>query len=89
MWGIWLTDYAAWVRAYDPDAHDGRGDVVSTVDQSKAQVYPSLRACLDEWMRTSTVRPFRTDGKPNRPLSAYTIEPRRLMTADVDQPVPL
>lgn len=45
-----------------------------TNDRAKAQRFPDPLAAFMEWKRQSTVMPIRPwDGKPNRPLTAYTI----------------
>jgi hypothetical protein len=49
---------------YDPDSYFGAGEFR----------FPSAADAFDEWKRVSTVRPIRHDGKPNRPLSAFTLK---------------
>jgi hypothetical protein len=87
-WGIWLIESHGrlinrWLAEYDPDAGSGpySGVITSTTEVAAAKRYESADACLNEWMRVSTRVPLRPDGKPNRPLSAFTIEPRRLPDA--------
>lgn len=63
-----------YVKAYDPDMYDGRGWTEWTDDPNLARRFPTPAVALDFWRRTSTVRPLRPDGKPNRPLTAYSIE---------------
>ncbi len=58
----------------DVDAFDGRGHADWTVDRAKARRFASPVEATEEWRRQSTVRPLRPDGKPNRPLSSYTVE---------------
>lgn len=58
---------------FDPDENDGFGCARWTAHQHEAKVFPDLLAAFAEWKRESTVRPLRDDGKPNRPLSAYTV----------------
>jgi hypothetical protein len=36
-------------------------------------VFEDHAAAMEVWTRQSRVRPLRPDGKPNRPLTAYTI----------------
>lgn len=62
------------LKSYDPEAHDGRGEVEWTRDPKEAKRFPSFTAAYEEWQFTSVTRPMREDGKPNRPLSAYSIE---------------
>lgn len=71
----------AFVRSFDPDAHDGCGHVVWTDDPERAQRFPDASAAAAFWKLQSTVRPTRDDGKPNRPLTAYTAS---IVTVTVD-----
>jgi hypothetical protein len=63
-----------YVRQFDPDAHDGRGDLITTRDKSKALKFPSMREAMALWKQQSKVQPLRGDGRPNRPLTAFTVE---------------
>lgn len=67
-------DYLEWS---DPNARRGFGDDRWTDDIAKAQKFESFEAAAACWNAQSTKRPFRDDGKPNKPLTAYsiTIEP--------------
>lgn len=67
-----------YLEAFDLDAHGGRGFSALTADPSKALTWPDLADVLAAWKTVSRVRPTRPDGKPNRPLTAYTIEPERV-----------
>jgi len=62
----------------DVNARDGRGAAEWTRDLDKAQKFPSFAQAFDEWRRQSDVTPFRDDGYPNRPLTAFSVEPRRV-----------
>lgn len=62
-----------WVQSFDADAHDGRGDAVLTGDPSRAIAFDSFADAMAFWRQTSTVRPTRPDGQPNRPLTAFTV----------------
>lgn len=66
----------AWLKSYDPDENEGQGGFEVTDDRAEALVFDDLIALRDCWAAQSTVKPLRTDGKPNRPLTAYTIEAR-------------
>lgn len=68
-----------YLRTYDPDACKGFGYVEFTSRISEAKKFDSARAVLEEWNRQSTVRPLRDDGKPNKPLTAYTISPAEVL----------
>lgn len=66
---------------YDPDrpSRDRRGwpmmaTVVTSPDIDMATGYPTLAEAHQEWTRVSARSPVREDGKPNRPLTAFTVE---------------
>ena len=67
-----LSDY--WLAEYDPDFDDGRGYIRGTEDPDEAMRFNSAMEALELWRAVSTVRPLRPDGKPNRPLSAFSVE---------------
>lgn len=64
-----------WLQRFDADAHGGRGSIVMTKNRSEAMQFDSLQAVMECWKTQSTVQPLRDDGRPNRPLTAYTIQP--------------
>ena len=64
----------AYLKFYDPDGHNGRGTVRTCRRIQDAMRFADAGAALECWRRQSTVRPLRTDGKPNRPLTAYHAE---------------
>lgn len=63
-----------YVRGFDPEAHSGRGEPDLTSDPAEALGFPDAGAAAEFWRQPSRTRPFRPDGKPNRPLTAYTVE---------------
>lgn len=63
-------DYLEWS---DPDANFGRGDDRWTPDLAKAKRFPTFTAAGECWKAQSKLVPRRTDGKPNRPMTAYSI----------------
>lgn len=62
---------------YDPNAHEGRGDAAFTNTPERAKLFRDAGEAMEEWKRTSTVRPVRDDGRPNRPLTAFSVSPMR------------
>lgn len=62
-----------YLREYDPDGDRGRGRVVWTRDRNSAMQFINSAAATSCWQQVSTVRPTRPDGKPNRPLTAFTV----------------
>lgn len=76
--GVTLPDQGAFLCTYDVEANDGRGDATFTHDIAKAMKFASWDAALQCWKQQSKRRPLRADGKPNRPLTAFTVSPERL-----------
>jgi len=68
-------DYLEWS---DPDARGGRGDDRWTPDFSKAKKFATFMDAMECWKAQSTVVPFRPDGKPNRPMTAYSVSPEEI-----------
>ena len=62
-----------YLQSYDPEAYDGRGDWVWTADRAKAHVYPDFLAAFGAWREVPKARPKRPDGRPNRPLTSFSV----------------
>ncbi len=62
-----------WLKSYDPEAHDGRGATEFTDKVDEAMTFPDLAAATACLLQVPKARPVREDGKPNRPLTAYTV----------------
>jgi hypothetical protein len=61
------------VISLDADARKGRGTIKTTPDMAKAARFKSTEAAVAYWKTQSQTTPFRCDGRPNRPLTAYTV----------------
>jgi hypothetical protein len=70
---IHILDLDAYLQEYTADGFGGQGNLSVTNSLKLAKRYPDMRSVLEEWKSVSTTHPIRPDGKPNRPLSAYTI----------------
>ena len=68
----------AYLASFDVNAHDGRGTCTWTGELDQAMHFPRLSAAILAWQTQSRVRPRRPDGKPNRPLTAFHVEPREV-----------
>jgi hypothetical protein len=82
-YGMWIMnpadwDDGCWLASYDVDARDGLGSVTVTTKPEMALRFPDAGAVFAAWREESTVRPLRDDGKPNRPVSAFTITAKAL-----------
>jgi hypothetical protein len=62
-----------YLQTYDPDAMNGFGTFTATADLRLAMRFPDITEAMECWRQQSRVRPLRDDGKPNRPLTAFTI----------------
>lgn len=58
---------------YDPDAFDGGGSAEFTTEIINAKRFDSINKALDFWRKQSSVKPLRSDGRPNRPLTAFSV----------------
>ena len=66
-----------YLKTFVPDVDEwGRGDLTTTPERREAMQFSCFQAAFEFWRQTSTVRPLRPDGKPNRPLTAYNVEIR-------------
>lgn len=64
-----------WIAGLDPDASEGRGSAVLTPDPGRAARWDSAAEALAGWQQVHPTHPVReTDGRPNRPLTAYSVE---------------
>lgn len=68
----------AWLASFDPELHDGVGGATWTLDQAEAMQFVDSAAAMACWMTQSTTVPTRPDGRPNRPLSAFSITCERI-----------
>jgi hypothetical protein len=70
-------DYLEWS---DPDANFGGGDDRWTSHLTDAKRFPTFDAAVECWKEQSTVRPLRSDGKPNRPMTAISVRVEEVKT---------
>ena len=63
-----------YLRSYDPEANSGRGDIKLTRDPALAMQFADAGEVLRLRQAVPKCHPYRSDGMPNRPLSAYSLE---------------
>lgn len=80
-----MADYSVptYLKAFDLNADQGRGKIEVTTDIADAMRFDNGHEVLAAWRSPSSAVPTRTDGKPNRPLSAFSIE---IVPAPEDEP---
>lgn len=77
------VDRDVWLRSYDPEARGGYGEVEWTADPSRAMTFPDAAAALACYSQVPANHPIRSsDGKPNRPLTACSIEIEHIPTKE-------
>lgn len=62
-----------YLKYYNPNDHDGLGEFQSTPDIEEAQTFKTMIEALELWKEQSKKIPFRPDGKPNRPFTAFSV----------------
>jgi hypothetical protein len=65
-----------YLESFDVEAHDGRGTATWTLDVGSAMKFEDLVSAIEAWQTQSRLRPLREDGRPNRPLTAFSVEPK-------------
>jgi hypothetical protein len=64
-----------YLKEYDPEAFGGVGYINWTPNRAEAKKYASKEEAWEEYKRRPTNHPTRfIDGRPNRPLTAYSVE---------------
>lgn len=63
-----------YVVSWNPHTRVDKLDIVTTNGPSEARLWTNNRDCFAEWKTISNVQPKRPDGKPNRPLTAMSIQ---------------
>ena len=61
-----------WVQTVNVDAYNGRGEARGTLDPRKAMAFDTTTEAFIFWNQQSKVRPLRPDGRPNKPLTAFS-----------------
>ena len=64
-----------YIQQYDLAYAGGRGRAMLTGDIEVAATWDTEVEVFQAWRTVSEKMPVRDDGKPNRPLTAYTISP--------------
>lgn len=69
------TEYdGEYLRFYDPGLGGPGECILDTVrDPQLAKQFPDMIAARKEWMRVDPREPMRFDGKPNRPLTSFSV----------------
>lgn len=72
--GEYLPVSGQYLETYDPEAYDGRGSAMFTPNLERAKKFESVADAMRTWREVPASRPLRDDGRPNRPLTSFTME---------------
>jgi hypothetical protein len=61
------------VKDCDIEAFNGRGSLRWTQTRDNAKRFATLKDALTYYRQASLKKPLRDDGRPNRPLTAFTV----------------
>ena len=62
-----------YLKSCDFNAFGGYGHAELTAHVPNAMKFPDVSTAWEFWKTQSELTPFRQDGKPNRPLTAYHV----------------
>lgn len=62
------------LKDFDFEAHGGRGEITLTPSLDEAKVFEDFPAAFEFYRRSPECAPKRSDGRPNRPLTAANWE---------------
>lgn len=74
---LWPQERWLFVKGYE-DTPCGRGHVMLTDKPEEAKRFADAREALTFYRQQSKTVPMRPDGRPNRPLTAYSISVEQL-----------
>jgi hypothetical protein len=65
-------DEVLYLQAYDPDRNRYAGHIELTPHKAQAMQFADFSRATEVWRQTSRTMPTRPDGRPNRPLTAFS-----------------
>ena len=63
----------SYLASYDPEGDGGNGIAIWTRDPAQAMTFATGEAATDCYRAVPLNRPLRPDGRPNRPLTMFTV----------------
>jgi hypothetical protein len=63
----------SYLASYDPEGANGNGIAKWTLDPAQAMTFPTAEAASACYRAVPLNRPLRPDGRPNRPLTIFTV----------------
>jgi hypothetical protein len=72
--GLYLVEYDPDRPGVSPDGRPMLAHIVATAERPQAREFPNALEAMKCWRTVSRTWPMRSDGQPNRPLTAFTVE---------------
>lgn len=72
--GQYLKEYDPSIDGVDPSGKPMNAYVFTTPDPADAMQFEDATELHAVWARVDPRRPMRADGKPNRPLTSFTVQ---------------
>lgn len=76
--GEFLVEYDPERDGWSPEGEKMTAHIVTTSDIAKARHFPGAMEMWECWRQVCQREPRRLDGKPNRPLTAFSVETVRV-----------
>lgn len=73
-YGHRLPGDGQYLKSFDFEAHDGRGEITMTPNIGEAMKFSTFVEAWEFWHTVPKCKPLRDDGEPNRPLTAANWE---------------
>lgn len=71
--GQYVSDYNPSKPGFDPEGRPMLCRLATTTDPDKAIQFKDCVEALELWKLVDITNPFRPDGQPNRPLTAFSV----------------
>jgi len=68
-----------WLKSFKHEAFGGRGHGEFTDDLDEAMRFANNAEAFEFWGKQSKTVPYRPDGRPNKPMTALTVEIETLL----------
>lgn len=72
--GKYLKEYDPSKDGVDADGRAMVAHIITTPDIDEALQFPSHTEAWECWKQVDPRKPMRADGRPNRPLTAFTVQ---------------
>jgi hypothetical protein len=82
---VLVDGHEGYLKSFDPEAFGGRGQATWTSNLADAMQFQTFAEAFSFWKMQSRTKPLREDGEVNRPLTAFTVEIRGILSNEAEQ----